>query len=168
MDANRYNYLFDLLTGKSAYTNSAGNSDWAREQLISAFLNSKEAEYTAMYAMGMAGGIGWGNKSTTSKIAKDFEKSIVKLSPAERVATVKSKAQEIAKNVGLVKDSKLSKINGRDVYKDPKTGDLYSVDTQHGRFEKTNSKGKHLGEVDFDFKSTKPADPSGNHNLKVK
>jgi hypothetical protein len=99
--------------------------------------------------------------------AKDFEKSLVKLSPAERVATVRSKAQEVANNAGLVKDSKLSKINGRDVYKDPKTGDLYSVDTQHGRFEKSNSQGKHLGEVDFDFKSTKPADTSGSHNLKV-
>jgi len=63
----------------------------------------------------------------------------------KRVATVSSKAEEVAKNAGLVKDSKLSKINGRDMYKDPKTGDLYSVDTQHGRFEKTNSKGKHLG-----------------------
>jgi len=65
----------------------------------------------------------------------------------KRVATVSSKAEEVAKNAGLVKDSKLSKINGRDMYKDPKTGDLYSVDTQHGRFEKTNSKGKHLGNL---------------------
>ncbi|WHX80068.1 colicin E3/pyocin S6 family cytotoxin [Priestia flexa] len=104
----------------------------------------------------------------TVNTAKDFEKSIVKLPPAERVATVRSKAQEVAKNAGLVKDSKLSKINGRDVYKDPKTGDLYSVDTQHGRFEKTNSKGKHQGEVDFDFMPTKPAGASGGHNLKVK
>ncbi len=100
--------------------------------------------------------------------AKDFEKSLVKLPLGKRVATVRSKAEEVAKNAGLVKDSKLSKINGRDMYKDPKTGDLYSVDTQHGRFEKTNSKGKHLGEFDFDFKPTKPADTSGRHNLKVK
>lgn len=100
----------------------------------------------------------------TVTIAKDFEKSLVKLPPAERVATVRSKAQEVAKSAGLVKDSKLSKINGRTVYKDPKTGDLYSVDTQHGRFEKTNSKGKHQGEMI----STKPADASGGHNFKVK
>ncbi|MGE6630410.1 colicin E3/pyocin S6 family cytotoxin [Bacillus sp. NPDC077027] len=88
--------------------------------------------------------------------------------PAERVAAVKIKVQEVAKSNSLIKDSKLSKMNGRDVYKDPKTGDLYSVDTQHGRFEKTNSKGKHQGEVDFDFKQTKPADASGGHNLKIK
>ncbi|MDA7026651.1 T7SS effector LXG polymorphic toxin [Bacillus sp. CLL-7-23] len=102
------------------------------------------------------------------KGAKDFEKSLVKLPPAERVATVKLKAQEVAKKAGLVKESKLSKINSRDVYKDPKTGDLFSVDTQHGRFEKTNRKGKHQGEIDFDFKPTKPADTSGGHNLKIK
>ncbi|PRR90353.1 MULTISPECIES: T7SS effector LXG polymorphic toxin [unclassified Bacillus (in: firmicutes)] len=100
--------------------------------------------------------------------AKDFEKSLVKLPPAERVAAVKIKVKEVAKSNGLIKDSKLSKINSRDVYKDPKTGDLYSVDTQHGRFEKTNNKGKHQGEVDFDFKQTKPADASGGHNLKIK
>ncbi|MCY7433078.1 T7SS effector LXG polymorphic toxin [Bacillus safensis] len=100
--------------------------------------------------------------------AKDFEKSLVKLPPAERVAAVKMKVKEVAKSNGLIKDSKLSKINSRDVYKDPKTGDLYSVDTQHGRFEKTNNKGKHQGEVDFDFKQTKPADASGGHNLKIK
>ncbi len=100
--------------------------------------------------------------------AKDFENSLVKLPPAERVAAVKMKVKEVAKSNGLIKDSKLSKINSRDVYKDPKTGDLYSVDTQHGRFEKTNNKGKHQGEVDFDFKQTKPADASGGHNLKIK
>src|SRR5699024_3417498 len=101
------------------------------------------------------------------KTAKDFEKSLVKLPPAERVAAVKTKSQEVAKNAGLVKDSKLSKINGRDVYKDPKTRELYSVDTQHGRFEKTNKKGKHEGEFDFDFMPTKPADSSGGHDLRV-
>lgn len=70
LSSNRYNYLFDLLTGKSAYTNSAGNSDWAREQLVSAFLKSKEVEYSAMYAMGMAGGIGGGIKNVGNKNSK--------------------------------------------------------------------------------------------------
>jgi len=58
----------------------------------------------------------------------------------KRVATVSSKAEEVAKNAGLVKDSKLSKINGRDMYKDPKTGDLYSVDTQHVDLKKQIAK----------------------------
>ncbi len=34
----------------------------------------------------------------TGNGAKDFEKSLVKLPPAERVAAVKAKAQEVAKN----------------------------------------------------------------------
>ncbi|WP_438349578.1 hypothetical protein ACP8HI_02560 [Paenibacillus sp. FA6] len=45
-----------MLTGTSAYTNNAGNSDWAREQLVSAYFKSKEAEYIALLGMGMAGG----------------------------------------------------------------------------------------------------------------
>jgi len=56
----------------------------------------------------------------------------------------------------------------KDVYKDPQTGDLYSVDPQHGRFEHLNKKGKHLGEVDFDFNTTKPADTSGRHDINIK
>ena len=54
------------------------------------------------------------------------------------------------------------------MYKDPKTGKLYSVDELHGSFESTNARGKHLGEFDFDFNQTKPADTSGGHDLKVK
>ncbi len=59
-------------------------------------------------------------------------------------------------------------MNGRDVYKNPKTGEYYSLDTQHGRFEYLSKRGKHLGEVNFDFDFTKPADMSGGHNLKTK
>lgn len=59
-------------------------------------------------------------------------------------------------------------LNGRDVYK-ANDGNLYAVDTQHGRFEVINSKnGKHLGEVDFDFKKIKSADKTGGHDLRVK
>jgi hypothetical protein len=47
-------------------------------------------------------------------------------------------------------------------------GNLYAVDSQHGRFEMLNAKGKHKGEVNFDFEQTKPADNSGGHNLKMK
>ena len=50
----------------------------------------------------------------------------------------------------------------------PKTKDLYAVDSQHGTFEHCNRRGKHLGEVDFDFNNTKPADTSGQHDLIVK
>ncbi|WP_080650515.1 colicin E3/pyocin S6 family cytotoxin [Erwinia amylovora] len=47
-------------------------------------------------------------------------------------------------------------------------GNLYALDTQHGRFEVVSPKGKHLGEVDFSMQVRKPADTSGGHNLKVK
>ena len=82
------------------------------------------------------------------------------------MATVKEKARKVAKEKGLIKDSKLSKLNGRDIYKNSKTGEYYSVDTQHGRFEYLNKRGKHLGEVDFEFKPTKEADISGGHNIR--
>ena len=59
-------------------------------------------------------------------------------------------------------------MNGRDIYKDPKTGEYYSVDTQHGRFEHLDKRGNHLGEVNFDFNGTKSADISGGHNINVK
>ncbi|MNC02092.1 hypothetical protein D3C81_793260 [compost metagenome] len=49
--------MYGLLTGTSAYRNSAGNADWAREQLKSAFFESKEAEYIANLALVSAGGI---------------------------------------------------------------------------------------------------------------
>ena len=69
---------------------------------------------------------------------------------------------------GLVKNNKLSKLNGRDVY-DSNDGYLHAMDTQYGRFEVINPKnGKHLGEVNFAFKQTKPADKTGGHDLKIK
>ena len=97
-----------------------------------------------------------------------FEKEISKMVANDRVATVKIKAKEIADQYGFVKNSKLSKINGRDIYMDKSTGYLYAVDSQHGRFEVLNRNGKHLGEVNFNFELTKPGDSSGSHNIKIK
>lgn len=88
--------------------------------------------------------------------------------PGERVAQIKSAAASVTVANGLVKNNKLSKLNGRDVY-DSNDGNLYAMDTQHGRFEVINPKnGKHLGEVNFEFKQTKPADNTGGHDLKIK
>lgn len=70
MDTNQYTYLFDLLTGTSAYTNNAGKASWAENQLVSAFFESKEAEYVALLALGMAGGVG--GRSTTTKNGKSI------------------------------------------------------------------------------------------------
>lgn len=68
----------------------------------------------------------------------------------------------------MVKDNRISKMNGRDVYK-ASDGNFYALDTQLGRFEVVDAKkGVHLGEIDFDFNKVKSADGSGTHNLKVK
>lgn len=97
-----------------------------------------------------------------------FEREFVRLPPTEKVGVARAKGAEIAKQAGFVKDDKLSKINGRDVYVDKNTGKLYSIDKRHGRFEVTDKRGKHLGEVRFDFTPSKKADKSGKHDLKVK
>ena len=108
------------------------------------------------------------NNSSLVLNVEEFETNISKLPANIRVATIIEKANEIAKMRGLVKDNKLSKINKRIVYKDKNTGDFYSLDTQHGRFEHLNKGGKHLGEVNFNFEPTKNADNSGKHDIKIK
>ncbi|SDL37813.1 filamentous hemagglutinin [Pseudomonas indica] len=132
------------------------------------------AQIIASGVGGVKPGVSVGAKSNSSsailgnKTVAQFEKSLSTLPPGERVAQIKAVVASVTIANGMVKDSKLSRLNGRDVYR-ANDGNLYAVDTQHGRFEVINSKnGKHLGEVDFDFKQTKPADKSGGHDLKVK
>ncbi|MBW4520182.1 MAG: DUF4157 domain-containing protein [Scytolyngbya sp. HA4215-MV1] len=96
-----------------------------------------------------------------------FIEEIKKLSPSERVARVEEQAGKIASQKGFEKDTRLSRINNRTVYRDPATGDLYGVDTQHGTFEKCNADGIHQGEFNFADVQTDPADRSGGHNLKL-
>ncbi|QQZ60786.1 hypothetical protein JI735_30760 [Paenibacillus sonchi] len=69
MKTNQYNYLFGLLTGTSAYKNSAGNASWAREELITAFYEENEAEYLAFLALGAVGRFGGGN-SGSNRVSK--------------------------------------------------------------------------------------------------
>ncbi|HGJ5900042.1 VENN motif pre-toxin domain-containing protein, partial [Arsenophonus apicola] len=107
-------------------------------------------------------------KISTGITVGEFEKSLVGLPPGEKVAIVKRTSQKVAAANGLVKDSNLTKKNNRDVYRGT-DGNLYALDTQHGRFEVVSSKGKHLGEVDFSFQKIPDSiDKSGGHNLKVK
>ena len=120
-----------------------------------------------LLGMAIAGGSAKGSLPG-GKSAAEFEKSLVKLPQGERVAQIKIAAVSVAAANGMVKDSSLSKMNGRDVYK-AKNGYLFALDTQHGRFEMVNPKnGRHLGEFDFDFNKTKPADKNGSHDLKVR
>ncbi|MFJ7819265.1 colicin E3/pyocin S6 family cytotoxin [Bacillus toyonensis] len=96
-----------------------------------------------------------------------FDKKIAKMNINEKAAEIKIASKGIAEQNGWKKDSKLSRVNKRDVYVDSKSNNLYALDTQHGRFEVLNKKGKHQGEVDFNLNSTKPADKSGGHDLKL-
>ena len=102
----------------------------------------------------------------------EVENALKDMEPCERVATVKTEAKAIAEEYGFIKNKKISIKNNRDVYENPNTNTntkgLYSLDTQHGRFEHCNKRGKHLGEVDFDLNETKGADKSGQHDLIVK
>jgi filamentous hemagglutinin len=107
-------------------------------------------------------------KIATGTTVGDFEKNLAFLSPRERVAMVKETALQVVAANGMVKDNKLTKLNNRDVYRGL-DGNLYALDTQHGRFEAVTSKGKHLGEVDFSMqKIPNTIDKSGGHDLKVK
>ncbi|WP_456094014.1 polymorphic toxin-type HINT domain-containing protein [Paenibacillus sinensis] len=100
--------------------------------------------------------------------AAGFEKRISNMSVNERVATVRNTASKIASKRGWTKDSKLTRINGRDVYYDSSSGNYYALDTQHGRFEVVNKRGKHQGEVNFNLDPTKAADTKGGHDLIMK
>ncbi|MFJ2464091.1 hypothetical protein [Pseudomonas sp. NPDC087615] len=100
--------------------------------------------------------------------ASEFEKSLATLPSGERVAIVKTRARELADSLGWPKDSFLTKLNGRDVYAGS-DGYFYAVDSQHGRWEQVNSRGKHQGEVKFDLTPIpKSKDDSGKHDLRMK
>ncbi|HFQ9140657.1 TPA: hemagglutinin repeat-containing protein [Enterobacter cancerogenus] len=106
-------------------------------------------------------------KIATGSTVGAFEASLSRLPPRERVAIVKETVNKVIVEQGMVKDNKLTKLNNRDVYRGV-DGNLYALDTQHGRFEVVSPKGKHLGEIDFSMQVRKPADSSGGHDLKVK
>jgi filamentous hemagglutinin len=98
---------------------------------------------------------------------EEFEKSLVGLQSGERVAKIKEIAAQVSASLGMVKDNKLTRMNGRNVYKGT-DGYLYALDTMHGSFEKINPKtGVHLGEVDFTMRKITKADTSGGHDLRV-
>ncbi|UVK91522.1 hemagglutinin repeat-containing protein [Pseudomonas atacamensis] len=100
--------------------------------------------------------------------ASEFEKSLVTLPSGERVAIVKTRARELADSLGWPKDNFLTKLNGRDVYAGS-DGYFYAVDSQHGRLEQVNSRGKHQGEMQFDLIPVpKSKDDSGKHDLRMK
>ncbi len=110
-------------------------------------------------------------KELQNKNAEDFEKDISKFKDAgERVAKVREMADAKAQKYGWseVNASIKKKNPKRTIYQD-KNGDYWSVDTQHGTFEKLNSKGKHQGEFSMDLKpkTNKGPDKTGQHDINI-
>ncbi|AXO87793.1 hypothetical protein DZC75_07120 [Pseudomonas parafulva] len=145
-------------------------TDWlnrlAGKQLSVEEKASRLVELTSMAGMGIIagrGGVGVQGTLPAAQTVAQFEKSLSGLSAGERVARIKSVVASVIAANGMVKDTRL---NGRDVYRG-QDGKLYALDTLHGCFKVLNPKnGKHMGEVDFEFNQTKPADTTGRHNLK--
>jgi RHS repeat-associated protein len=97
--------------------------------------------------------------------AIDWEKRFNLMAPGEKYNAALGKLHKVAKRNGWVQDNRLTRLNNRVVYSDT-NGKYYAFDTQHGRFEYLDNRGRHLGEFDIDGKLTKPADASGKHNIR--
>ena len=97
-----------------------------------------------------------------------YVESISKLSTNERVARIKEKAEQVFDVREIDRNRTATRLNKRPIYSDKKDKHYYSIDTLHGRIEYYDSRGKHLGEVDFDFDPKKLADKSGKHDIIVK
>ena len=85
----------------------------------------------------------------------------------ERRALITERLTQIADENGWDYDSKLSGINGRTIFRDPRGG-LWSIDMMHGTFERLNKDGKHLGEYGIDGQKIEDADTSGRHDIRVR
>jgi hypothetical protein len=112
---------------------------------------------------------GLGGGGGEPKSAEEFENSLIHLSPSERGAAIRIRAREIAAKKNWVKRSDLAARNGKhEIYWDAMTEKYYSIDGIHGRFEVCDKRGKHLGEVDFDFNQIPESiDLEGHHNILV-
>lgn len=138
---------------------------------VVASLNSLRAKISSIsngkYSSTPAGTVS--TKLPNGKSVEDFEKELAFLPMGERVALTKKMASLVVESQQWVKDRKLTKLNGRDVY-DGKDGYLYAIDTQHGRFERVNAKsGKHVEEVKMNMSPVDGSkDSSGGHDLRIK
>jgi RHS repeat-associated protein len=76
----------------------------------------------------------------------------------EAIAIYKTQAKQIAIKNNWKYEPNISKQQDRTFYSDPETGNLFGLDTENGRFEVHNSRGKHLNEIDFSGRVTKEPD----------
>lgn len=103
------------------------------------------------------------------KTQKQLNDEIKNLPANERVPIVRETTKAKAEKYGWNENMNLKKKNqGRDIYTD-KDGNHWSVDTQHGEFEKLDKKGRHQGAFDIDLNPIKGKGPdmSGRHDIKV-
>ncbi|WP_459207668.1 RHS repeat-associated core domain-containing protein [Pseudomonas sp. MLB6B] len=103
------------------------------------------------------------------KKVSDFERILAKLGTNERIAIIRDMASQVANARNWKRAKNIERLNrGRTIYTDDKH--YYSIDSQHGRFERTSLKnGKHLGEVDMGLNPIfNSLDPSGGHDIRVK
>ncbi len=92
------------------------------------------------------------------------------MNAAERIAFLKPIAKQRADAFGWqpakkVAPNLVARNSERTLYVDD-DGNVFSLDTQHGRFEVHDLTGKHLREVNMDGAETKPRDASGKHDLR--
>ncbi|MBD8454121.1 hypothetical protein [Serratia rubidaea] len=125
--------------------------------------NGASAAEIAQAQSDLAKGLGTGAPQPATELVKKWA---LLMSTAATLGTGNT-AKVVAEH-GLIKDNKLTKMNNRDVYRGM-DGNLYALDTQHGRFEVVTSQGKHVMEVNFAMKEIPDSkDKSGGHNLRVK
>ena len=93
-------------------------------------------------------------------LSYDYEKTLAYISKnlegtSTKVGFIKQRIGKLFLEKGLVEDKQLSKLNrgnDRKVFRDPKNPKtLYTIDTRHCAIETFDTKGKHQGEVNFDF-----------------
>ncbi|WP_434525434.1 RHS repeat-associated core domain-containing protein [Photorhabdus asymbiotica] len=110
-------------------------------------------------------------KLPNGKTVNEFERTLAYLPTEERWYFIREMAESVAKANDWKRARNIEKLNkGRVIYEDKDGKYYYSVDMQHGRFEKIAKKlGNHLGEVDMMLTNIPNSiDKSGGHNLKVK
>jgi hypothetical protein len=97
----------------------------------------------------------------------NYGRELAKLPPGERVAKIKGDLSNDATGRGWEKDKQVSKLNDRSIYRD-RAGNYWSMDTQHGTWEKLDNRGRHQGEFDRNLKRVSGPDRSGKHNIKAR
>ncbi|MBX2910226.1 MAG: hypothetical protein KF706_11405 [Chitinophagales bacterium] len=107
------------------------------------------------------------------KTYDEFRELTKKLPANDRIAKFVEAGRDVAKNNGWQKNSKLSKMNDREVFEvldnKGKIDSYRALDTEKGTFEILDKKGRHQGEANFEGIATATkGDNTGGHDIKLK